>query len=123
VSYQPENEHEHGHPAMSKSDGIDANASTTLGSLISTQMDNMTISATVRFDGPNAYEGGDDHQIIYYNGHGGVTGWGIIVMNSGGGFADGTVCILAGASLSRRHRSSFRAGSGSTSAPPGPTAT
>ena len=77
--------------------GVDANASTTLGSIVTTQIDDMEYAATVRYDGPNAATAwGDDHQIIVYNGHGAVSGWGILILGSGQGFADGTVSILAG---------------------------
>lgn len=66
--------------------GVNANASGPLGSLVTHQIDNVGIEATVRWDGANA---AGNHQMVYYNGHGGVSGWGIIVI-------DGQVGILAG---------------------------
>lgn len=76
--------------------GVDANASTALGTVVTTQIDNLTMSATVRYDGPNANAGGDDHQAIVYNGHGAFSGLGILVMGHGQGSADGTIAFLAG---------------------------
>ena len=76
--------------------GVDANASTPMGTIVTTQIDDMEYAATVRFDGPNVNAGGDDHQIIVYNGHGAVSGWGILILGAGQGFTDGTVSILAG---------------------------
>ena len=64
--------------------GSDANASTPLGTVLTTQIDNIEMDAQVRWDGANA---ANSHQMIYFNGHGGVAGWGIIVL-------DGEICIL-----------------------------
>ena len=66
--------------------GADANASGPLGSRVTDQIDNVAVEATVRWDGPNA---AGNHQMVYYNGHGAVTGWGIIII-------DGRVRVLAG---------------------------
>jgi hypothetical protein len=66
--------------------GANANTSTPLGTVLTTQIDNIAVEATVRYDGANAANG---HQMIYYNGHGAVSGWGIIVI-------DGMIGILAG---------------------------
>jgi hypothetical protein len=64
--------------------GADANASTPLGTVLTTQIDNIEMDAQVRWDGANAT---NSNQMIYFNGHGGVAGWGIIVLG-------GEVCIL-----------------------------
>jgi hypothetical protein len=64
--------------------GVDANASTPLGTVLTSQIDNIEMDAQVRWDGPNAAA---SHQMIYFNGHGGVAGWGIILLGS-------EVCIL-----------------------------
>ena len=66
--------------------GANANASTPLGTVLTTQIDNISVEATFRNDGPNAV---GSHQMIYYNGHGAVTGWGLIVIG-------GQLGILAG---------------------------
>jgi hypothetical protein len=74
--------------------GVNANASTPLGTVLTTQIDDIAVDATVRWAGPNA---ANAHQMIYYNGHGAVTGWGIIVMSvADGAPQDGTIGILAG---------------------------
>jgi len=73
--------------------GADANTSTRLGKIITTQIDNISYDAMVRFDGPNA---GNNGQAIFYNGHGAVTGWGILVLGPSDGVVDGTLAILAG---------------------------
>src|ERR1043165_2266300 len=64
--------------------GSDANASTPLGTVLTTQIDNIEMDAEVRWDGANA---ANAHQVIYMNGHGGVSGWGILVI-------DGEIRIL-----------------------------
>ena len=64
--------------------GADANASTPLGTVLTTQIDDIEMDAQVRWDGANA---ANAHQMIYFNGHGAVSGWGIIVM-------EGEICIL-----------------------------
>jgi hypothetical protein len=73
--------------------GADANTSTPLGTILTTQIDDIAVDAMVRFDGGNS---AGSHQMIYYNGHGGVSGWGIIVLGEPHGFADGTIGILMG---------------------------
>lgn len=73
--------------------GSDANTSTPLGSVITRQIDNISYDAMVRYDGPNAAHNG---QAIFYNGHGAVTGWGLLALGPSDGFADGTIAILAG---------------------------
>jgi hypothetical protein len=73
--------------------GANANTSTPLGTIVTSQIDNIAVDAMVRFDGGNAV---GSHQMIYYNGHGAVSGWGIIVLGAPHGFADGTIGILAG---------------------------
>jgi hypothetical protein len=64
--------------------GADATASTPLGTVLTTQIDNIEMDAEVRWDGANA---ANEHQTIYMNGHGGVAGWGILVI-------DGEIRIL-----------------------------
>jgi hypothetical protein len=59
----------------------------------SAQIDNIEVDVMARFDGPNA---ASSHQILYYNGHGGVSGWGIILLNAAHGFPDGSIGILQG---------------------------
>jgi len=73
--------------------GADANTSTPLGTVLTTQIDNIAFDAMVRFEGGNTAA---SHQMIFYNGHGAVSGWGIIVLGVPHGFADGTIGILAG---------------------------
>jgi hypothetical protein len=73
--------------------GANANASTPLGTIVTSQIDNIAVDVMTRFDGANA---AGSHQMIYYNGHGAVSGWGIIVLGARDGFADGTIGILAG---------------------------
>lgn len=73
--------------------GGDANASTPLGSVLSTQVDQLQISLDLRYDGPNAAHA---HQTVYYTGHGAFTGWGIIILSQADGAADGTLCLLSG---------------------------
>jgi hypothetical protein len=66
--------------------GTNANVSGPLGFRVTNQIDDIGVEATVRWDGPNAAA---NHQMIYYNGHGCCSGWGIIVIG-------GQVGILAG---------------------------
>ena len=73
--------------------GANANTSTPLGTIVTSQIDNIAVDVMARFDGPNAV---GSHQMIYYNGHGAVSGWGIIVLGAPDGFAEGTIGILAG---------------------------
>jgi hypothetical protein len=73
--------------------GADANASTPLGTVLTTQIDDIAFDAMVRFEGGNSAE---SHQMIYYNGHGAVSGWGIIVLGAPHGLPDGTIGILSG---------------------------
>jgi hypothetical protein len=73
--------------------GANANTSTPLGTVLTTQIDNIAFDAMVKWEGPNA---AGSHQIIYYNGHGAVSGWGIIVLGAGDGQPEGTIAILAG---------------------------
>ena len=73
--------------------GVDANTSTPLGTTVTTQIDDIAVDAKVRFEGPNAFGA---HQMIYYNGHGAVSGWGIIVLGAADGLPDGSIGILAG---------------------------
>ncbi len=74
-------------------DGNVANTSTPIGTVITTQIDNIRYDAMVRFDGPNAANNG---QVLFYNGHGAVSGWGILVLGPSDGVANGTIAILAG---------------------------
>jgi hypothetical protein len=73
--------------------GADASTSTPGGTIVTTQIDDIAYDVMVRPDGPNA---NGDGQMIVYNGHSGVTGWGILVLGPSDGVADGTVTILAG---------------------------
>jgi hypothetical protein len=73
--------------------GSDANTSTPLGSVITRQIDNISYDAMVRYDGPNTAHNG---QAIFYNGHGAVSGWGILVLGPSDGVTDGTIAVLAG---------------------------
>ncbi|HEX7937690.1 MAG TPA: hypothetical protein VF483_01790 [Gemmatimonadaceae bacterium] len=73
--------------------GVNANASTPLGTVLTTQIDNLEVDVMVRYDGPNANH---SHQTVYYNGHGAVTGWGIIIQAQADGDPDGSLAILAG---------------------------
>lgn len=72
-------------------DGSDANASTPLGTVVTTQTDNIAIDLPIRYDGPNAANG---NQMIYMNGHGAFSGWGIIVVGSANGDPDGSLAII-----------------------------
>ncbi|HEY6808443.1 MAG TPA: LamG-like jellyroll fold domain-containing protein [Gemmatimonadales bacterium] len=73
--------------------GCDANTSTPLGSVVTTQIDDIAYDAMVRYDGTNA---GVLGQALFYNGHGGVSGWGILVLGQSDGVANGTIAVLAG---------------------------
>lgn len=73
--------------------GVDASTSTPAGTLATTQIDDIAYDMMVRFDGPNAL---NDAQMMIYNGHSGVTGWGILVFGPGDGFPEGTVSVIAG---------------------------
>ena len=64
--------------------GSNANVSTPLGTVVTTQIDNIEMDAQVRWDGANAT---NSHQVIYFNGHGGVAGWGLILFGS-------EICVL-----------------------------
>src|SRR5687768_2281377 len=44
--------------------GANANTSTPLGTIVTSQIDNIAVDAMVRFDGGNAV---GSHQMIYYN--------------------------------------------------------
>ena len=73
--------------------GVDASTSTPAGTLVTTQIDDIAYDVMVRFDGANA---ADANQVVIYNGHSGVTGWGILVLGPSDGVAEGTLTILAG---------------------------
>jgi hypothetical protein len=73
--------------------GVDASTSTPAGTLVTTQIDDIAYDVMVRFDGPNA---NNDAQMIIYNGHSSVTGWGILVFGPANGFAEGTLSVIAG---------------------------
>src|SRR3954469_6810900 len=64
--------------------GADANASTPLGTVVTTQIDNIEVDAELRWDGANAT---NQYQMIYFNGHGAVSGWGLMMFGS-------EICVL-----------------------------
>ncbi|MGH7680185.1 MAG: AfsR/SARP family transcriptional regulator [Gemmatimonadaceae bacterium] len=66
-------------------------ASTTIGTLITPKVDNVAFDARVRFDSLTGR-----YQMLVYNGHGAVTGWGVMVVGRGDGQPEGTIAILAG---------------------------
>lgn len=72
--------------------GTNTNASTAVGTVVSPQLDNVVYDMMVRFDGPTP----NRHQMVFYNGHGGVTGWGIMVIGANDGQSEGTIAVLAG---------------------------
>ena len=72
--------------------GINTNASTPLGSIVTERLDNVGVDMLVRFDGFKSRV----HQMIYYNGHGAVSGWGLMVLSPGDPRPEGTIGVLAG---------------------------
>jgi hypothetical protein len=72
--------------------GTTANASTVAGTIVTTQVDNIAYDMLVRFDGPTSHQ----YQMIFYNGHGAVTGWGLMVIGADDGQVEGTIAVLAG---------------------------
>lgn len=72
--------------------GTTANASTVVGTIVTTQVDNIAYDMLVRFDGLTSHR----HQMVFYNGHGAVTGWGLMVIGASDGQAEGTIAVLAG---------------------------
>jgi hypothetical protein len=72
--------------------GTTANASTRVGTIVTTQVDNIAYDMLVRFDGPTSHQ----YQMIFYNGHGAVTGWGLMAIGAYDGQAEGTIAVLAG---------------------------
>ncbi|MEX2154907.1 MAG: hypothetical protein WD825_16310 [Gemmatimonadaceae bacterium] len=73
-------------------DGSTANASTAVGTLVTAQLDNVAVDMMVRLDGRTSHP----YQMIFYNGHGAVTGWGLMVLGAADGQAEGTVGVIAG---------------------------
>jgi hypothetical protein len=73
-------------------DGTSANVSTPVGTIVSTQTDNIVVDMLVRNDGPTPHQ----YQMLFYNGHGAVTGWGLMVVGADDNQPQGTVAILAG---------------------------
>lgn len=68
------------------------NAATPLGAPVTTQVDNIRVDLMVRLDpGPRTRQ-----EVLYYNGHGAYTGWGLLVIGRSEGQPDGTVALLAG---------------------------
>jgi hypothetical protein len=72
--------------------GTTANASTIVGTIVTTQVDNVAYDMLVRFDGPTPHQ----YQMVFYNGHGAVTGWGLLVIGAEDGQPEGTIAVLAG---------------------------
>ncbi|HEX7939263.1 MAG TPA: hypothetical protein VF483_09755, partial [Gemmatimonadaceae bacterium] len=72
--------------------GRDANVSTQLGAVVTSQLDNIVVDMMVRYEAPTP----KPPMVIYYNGHGAVTGWGLIVLGRADAQPDGTVGLLAG---------------------------
>jgi hypothetical protein len=81
-----------GNPALSFN-GSNANTSTPQGTVATTQVQDMVLDVMVRYDGPNA---ANAHQTIFYNGNGGLSGWGILVLGTADGAAPGTLAFLSG---------------------------
>jgi hypothetical protein len=73
-------------------DGSTSNISTPIGTVVTTATDNVAFDMMVRFGGPNK----TDHEAVFYNGHGGVSGWGLLVIGAPHGQPEGTIAVLAG---------------------------
>jgi hypothetical protein len=73
-------------------DGARSFVGTATGTLVTSQSDNLTVDMMLRWDGRTANE----YQMVFYNGHGGVTGWGLMVTGRENGQPDGTISVLAG---------------------------
>ena len=72
-------------------DGATGHASTPNGTLVTPKIDNIAWHAWLRYDGPNGR-----HQVLFYNGHGAVTGWGLMLVGPNNGVSEGTIGVLAG---------------------------
>lgn len=72
--------------------GVDANASTSRGTVLTKQVDDIAWDMLVRYDGPTATK----NPAIFYNGHGSWSGWGVLLVGPRDGQADGTIGVLAG---------------------------
>jgi hypothetical protein len=71
--------------------GANANASTAVGTIVTTQLDNVAVDMMVRFDGRTSHS----YQMIFCNGHCAVSGWGIMVLGTEDGQAEGTIGVIA----------------------------
>ena len=72
--------------------GENAHVSTPAGRLVTPRVDNIGFDMRVRWDG--VVKGSS--QMLFYHGHSGVTGWGLMVVGRSHGQPDGTLALLAG---------------------------
>lgn len=73
-------------------DGATGHASTRPGTLVTRETDDIGVHLMLRWDGPT----GHPYQMVYYNGHGGVSGWGVMVIGKDHEQPDGTIAMIAG---------------------------
>src|SRR6185503_17236571 len=73
-------------------DGATSFVGTARGTVVTPQSDNIAVDLMLRWDGRTTSE----HQMVFYNGNGGVSGWGVLVTGHENGQADGTISLLAG---------------------------
>ena len=73
-------------------DGATSFVGTSVGTIVTPQSDNITIDLMLRWDGRTK----DEIQTIFYNGHGGLSGWGLLVTGRENSQEDGTIAVLAG---------------------------